>query len=142
MKHLNHSKTALLLTATLFAATGVFAQQPLLAYNNAPKTAEMAGGAETPSTLQLNVLPSNDKSLTFHINVDNPRLEKVRLLITDVTGYVLHEETLPVKAHFETRYNLEMLEDGAYKIVLSTRQQDIERSINIRTSVNRTVSMR
>ncbi|HEY0272651.1 MAG TPA: hypothetical protein VGC22_05660, partial [Chitinophaga sp.] len=97
---------------------------------------------ETPNALQMNVLQAANNALTFHINVENPRLERVKLFIIDRTGNVLHEESLPLKAHFETRYNLEMLEDGAYKIVLSTRQQEIERDINISTAVSRTVSMK
>lgn len=133
-----NTKTAILFAAALFAGTAAFAQQPLVAYSGSIFTSPVFAVAEEAPELEMSVMQSTDAALVFHINVENPRLEKVRLYLLDKSGNVLHEEVLPSKAHFETRYNLDQLEDGAYKIVLSTRNRDIEHAINILTSVSRT----
>ncbi|PUZ28338.1 hypothetical protein DCC81_02310 [Chitinophaga parva] len=138
MKRVMNTKTAILLAATLLAGTAAFAQQPLVAYNGNIFTSPVIMTMEDAPTLEMNVMQATGANLTFHINVENPQLEKVKLYLLDKSGNILHEEVLPVKAHFETRYNLDQLEDGAYKIVLSTRSRDIEHAINIITSVSRT----
>lgn len=133
-----NTKTAILFAATLLAGTAAFAQQPLVAYNGNVFTSPVMLATEDAPALEMNVMQATGANLTFHINVENPRLEKVKLYLLDKSGNILHEEVLPIKAHFETRYNLDQLEDGAYKIVLSTRSRDIEHAINIMTSVSRT----
>lgn len=142
MKHLNNTKAMITLAASLFIAATSFAQQHVLAHNalNAPMT-EGTFADEKPNTLQLNVLQATDESLTFHISIDNPNLERVKLFVTDHAGNILHEEVLPVKARYESRYNLEMLEDGKYSIVISTREKNISHEINIHTAVSRVVSV-
>lgn len=136
MKSVMNTKAALLVAATLFVGSAASAQE-LLAYNGKVPAATVATGNDAPA-LKMNVAQGTDaEGLTFHINVENPNLERVKLYLLDKTGSVLHEELLPAKAHFETRYNLDQLEDGSYKIVLSTRDQEIKRAINIATSVSR-----
>lgn len=132
-----NNKAALLVAAALMVGSAASAQE-LLAYNGKVPAATVATAGNDAPALKMNVAQGTDaEGLTFHINVENPNLERVKLYLLDKTGSVLHEELLPAKAHFETRYNLDQLEDGSYKIVLSTRDQEIKRAINIATSVSR-----
>ncbi|PUZ28337.1 hypothetical protein DCC81_02305 [Chitinophaga parva] len=136
MKSVMNTKAALLVAAALFVG-GAASAQELLAYNGKTPAATVATGNDAPALKMDIAQGTKAEGLTFHINVENPNLERVKLYLLDKTGSVLHEELLPAKAHFETRYNLDQLEDGSYKIVLSTRDQEIKRAINIATSVSR-----
>lgn len=137
MKSAMNTKAALLVAAALFAGSTAFAQEQLVAYNgNVPANAATLSG-DNNAALKLDVSQGTEAGLTFHINVENPNMERVKLYLLDKTGTVLHEEVLPAKAHYQTRYNLDQLEDGSYKIVLSSHDQEIKHAISIQTSVSR-----
>lgn len=123
-----------LVTALLILGTTapMFAQNPVMAYNNTP-VEKTTGSAK--KAVRVNVASEAENPLLFRVTINNTTGEKITMFIKDGNNNILHREVLDADPQITGRYNLQSLEDGAYYFEFRNGRNKIEKMVDIKTEV-------